>query len=346
MDNLLILGYWCSAFMIAVFGAAYFVYDRITGEVLGLAPGVFWPYFVGMCLFTLGLIAIDRKELSRASGVDKMLPFGRVFFAVPMAVFGAQHFTAARFVMNLVPSWMPGHLFWTYFVGTALIAATINIVSGKPSRLAATLLGVMLVLFVLLLHIPTFLGSPSDRIKLAVVLRDLSFSGGAFALAGIQTETWRKYGTNKIITIARYLISIPVVFFGVENLLHPEFAPSVPLNKITPTWMPAHLFWGYPVGLVFVAAGLSLVFKKNDRAAATWLGIVVLFVVLFFYLPIVIAIPLDVGNSLNYLVDTLALSGGALLLADAPRNRSSASEASLPQNHLLAAVEGAKQRAG
>jgi uncharacterized membrane protein len=319
VDRLLIFGYLASAFAIAIFGAGYFVHGGIMGTVLGIPSGVFWPYFAGTSLFTLGLIAINKKELSQASGLDKIIPFGRVFFVVPMAVFGAQHFTGARFVVKMVPSWIPGQLFWTYFVGIALIAAASSIVADKQSRLAATLLGIMLFLFVLLMHVPTLFRNPSDRIQLAVVLRDLCFSGGAFALAGIQTETRQTYSRDMIITLARFFVAIPVMVFGVENSLHPEFVPTVPLNKLTPPWIPGHAFWGYPTALVFIAVALSLLLKKKARLAATWLGTIVLFLVLFIYLPIVIANPSDVANGLNYFVDTLALSGSALLLAGALR---------------------------
>src|ERR1700723_1594142 len=79
-------------------------------------------------------------------GIDRILVFGPLFFAPPMAVFAAQHFTEARAVATLVPSWMPGHLFWTYFVGTALIAASTSIALNKQAQWAAILLAVMLII--------------------------------------------------------------------------------------------------------------------------------------------------------------------------------------------------------
>jgi len=55
--------------------------------------------------------------------------------------------------------------------------------------------------------------------------------------------------------------------------------------------------------------------------AATYLGIMVLLLMLFVYLPILIAEPLSIANGLNYFFDTLVLSGAALLLADAINER-------------------------
>src|ERR1700730_2172968 len=206
--SLLPRGIWFLVFLAANIHAN----SSIMAAILEIPAGVFWPYFVGCSLFTLGIIAVNEEELAKERGLDKIIPFGRLFFGVPMAVFGTQHFTAARFVVRMVPAWIPGHLFWTYFVGAALIAASISIIVGKRSGLSATLLGTMLFLFVLLMHIPTVIGNPGDRIQLAVLFRDLCFSGGAFAFAGTQTQQWRTYSTTTIIAMTRVLIAIPVVF--------------------------------------------------------------------------------------------------------------------------------------
>ncbi len=292
---------------------------EMMGIALTIPAAAFWPYFAGATILAFGATVLLQKGLRQAHGLDNIVSFGRLFFAIPMAVFGAQHFISARFIVKLIPAWIPGPLFWTYFVGVALIAAALSIVASQQSRLAATMLGVMLFLFVVLMYMPSLLHDPSDRNQLASVFRNLCFSGGAFALAGVQTENWRRHGTNWIVTLARFFIAASVIFFGVENILHPEFVPTVPFNKLTPSWIPGHSLWGYPTGLIFVVAGLSLVLNKKPRLAAIWLGMVVLLLVLFVYLPIVIAEPSDVANGLDYFVDTLGLSGAALLLAGALR---------------------------
>jgi uncharacterized membrane protein len=282
----------------------------------GISGDVFWPYFAGVVVSAFGLPRV-LEDVSRAHGFDRIPPFGRLFLAVPMAVFGAQHFTAAIFVARLVPSWIPWHLFWTYFVGVALISAALSIVTGKHARLAAALLAILLCLFVALMHIPALVSAPHDRIRLAVALRDLAFSAGALALAATRPEASRARATNGLVTVARFLLAIPVLVFAVEHLLHPGFAPGVPLSKVTPAWIPVRLFWSYFTAMVFIPAGIALVVKKQSRLAASGVGIVVLLLVLFIYLPILVASPADIANGLNYLVDTLALSGSALAVAAA-----------------------------
>ena len=111
--------------------------------------------------------------------------------------------------------------------------------------------------------------------------------------------------------------AIPIAFMGVQQCLHPELAPGVPLIKSTPLWVPAHAFWGYVIGTIYVVIAISLLLNKQVRRAATWPvpGLIILVLVLVIYLPIVIANPADIANGLNYLADTLLLCGAVLALA-------------------------------
>jgi uncharacterized membrane protein len=110
---------------------------------------------------------------------------------------------------------------------------------------------------------------------------------------------------------------VPVTFLGVQQFLHPELAPGVPLAKLTPLWLPAHLLWAFLTGAVFMVAGLCLIINKEARLAATWLGLMVLLLVFVVYVPIVVTNPSNIGDGLNYLADTLLLGGTVLSLAGA-----------------------------
>ncbi len=290
----------------------------LTLAVFSIPGTVFWPYFLGLVILAIGLPVILKSEVPKARGLDKLMPFGRLFYAIPLAVFAGEHFTIGRLMASGLPSWIPGHLFWIYFVGVALVAAALSIVVKKYAQLSATLLGIMLCLFVVLLHIPRVIANPRDRISWAVALRELAFSGGAFAFASTQSKTPRATkATPPLLTTARYLFAITALFFGVEHFLHPEFAPGVPLAKITPAWIPFRLFWAYLAGAVLIATSASLLINKKARLATTILGLTILLIVLVIYLPIELSIPADIGNGLNYIADTLMFSGAALLLADA-----------------------------
>lgn len=282
-------------------------------------PGsLFWVHFAAVVLFAIGLILTIRNEAPRARGLGRIIPFGRVFFAVPLAVFGMQHLTATNVVVNAVPPWMPGHLFWVYFVGIALIAACLSIMTGVKADLAALLVGIMLFLFVLMIYVPNAVRNPHDRFAVALTFRDLSLSGGALSLAGTLAVKMRPRAGRWLMVLGRYFFAVPMTFFGVEHFLHPDFAPGVPLSKMMPPWIPGHMIWAYLTGLVLVASGLSMIFNRGARLAATWLGIAFLVLVVFIYMPMEIVHPsIEISGELDYVADTLAVSGAALLVAGA-----------------------------
>lgn len=293
----------------------------VQSAATALIPGkAFWPYFAGAVVLIVGLAKTRRPTGFQAHGIDKAVAFGPLLFAVPMAVFSGDHFIAAKFIAETVPSWIPWHLFWAYLVGTALIAASLSIVTKKHSVLAATLLSAMIFSFVLLIHIPNFVASPKDRILFAIVLRDSSFSGGALMRAVAQAQEWPKRVSQGLTALVRYIIGVTVVVFGAEHFLHPECVPVVPLKQLMPSWIPGHLFLAYVTGAVLIACGLSMILNWRARLASTWLGIYIFVVVMLVYLPIMIAQVSDIGNGLNYFADTLLFSGAALLLAGALPN--------------------------
>lgn len=279
---------------------------------------LFWPWFTGVIFLLAGLLSV-RKDWLLAGGLDNAVVLGPVFVAAPLATFGAEHLVSAQFIMQIVPAWMPGRLFWAYFVGLALFAAAISLLLKKHVRLSATLLGVMFFLFVLSIHLPNAAAKPGDRFAWAVAVRDFTFGVGAFALAAKQAPDWRPGGTKRLVSACRICFALAILFFGVEHFLHPEFAPGVPLPKKTPTWVPFPILWGYLVGAILLVASVALVLDKNPRAAATWLGLTMTVLAFFFYMPMlaVAAKPSEINEAVNYIADTLLFGGAILLLASA-----------------------------
>jgi hypothetical protein len=102
---------------------------------------VTWSYAVGGAVFAIGLIAIFlRGEWQKAPGLDKLILFGPLFYAVPIAAFGTEHFTITKDIASMVPAWIPWHLFWAYFIGACFIAAALSLVTRIQARLSASLL--------------------------------------------------------------------------------------------------------------------------------------------------------------------------------------------------------------
>ena len=271
----------------------------------------------GVLLLLVALWAA-KSDIARASGLDKIVALCNLCFAIPLAVFGAEHLSAAKFIMLAVPSYMPWRLFWAYLVGVALLAASASIATKIQVRWSGLLFGIMIFLFEAMVHIPRVLANPKDRISWVIVLREMSFAGGGWIFAGNAMGAQGK----KLITVGRVLIAIAAIFFGVEHYLHPAGCPGVPLEKLTPAWIPARLFIGYLTGAILLVAGASILLARKTRMAATYLGTWILLLVLFIYGPILIVQLLDPSTAvkvegINYFADTLLFAGAILALASA-----------------------------
>jgi hypothetical protein len=116
-----------------------------------------------------------------------LLHLGRLFFAISLAAFGIQYLLYGRFVGGLppVPPWSSGGAVDAYLLGTFLLAAAVSIVAHWKARLAATLVGLLFFLCVVLLHFLQF--SPIIYSGLARTLKRsehgsvfFGFESGAF----------------------------------------------------------------------------------------------------------------------------------------------------------------------
>lgn len=302
---------------------ASFVNPSAIMALLVIPREVSWSYFSFGVVLAIGLVTIfARGQWQKARGFDKLVLFGPMFYAAPLACFGTEHFTLTKIIASMVPAWIPGHMFWAYFIGACFIAAALSLVTGIQARLAASLLALTFFMFVVLMDVPAWLRHPQNRIFLALALRELSFCGGPLALAAsLSGESWER-GPRLVATIARYFVAIPVLVYSVQQFMYGDHVPGIPLAMVTPTWVFGHGIWTYLTAAVYAVAGTMLVLGRKTRSAATTVGLAVLFVVLVAYVPIGVVGRASL-ESLNYLADTLMFGGTVLLLAGAmPQDRS------------------------
>jgi len=106
---------------------------------------------------TLSAIRPTAESPFRFRVLENLSKLGPYLFGISSVVFGIDHFLVLTFIASLIPSWIPGALFWAYLTGSAFIAAGINIVIKKLDQLSATLLGTMFLLWFVLLHSPRVL---------------------------------------------------------------------------------------------------------------------------------------------------------------------------------------------
>jgi len=149
------------------------------GKALALAGGAFlvagsFPAKLGGPMDSLATVV---------KALEKFIPLGRFFLGAFLILCGIEHFIYVEIVARMVPSWIPGHTFWTYFAGAALIAGGAGVSISPTSRLAGGLTGLMIFLWVLILHIPRAAADLRNSNETTAVFEALAFSGVAFLIA-------------------------------------------------------------------------------------------------------------------------------------------------------------------
>lgn len=275
------------------------------------------PAIAGASVFLIGVGTLKREPLSRSAS-EWFVSLGMVFFAAPLAAFGAEHFVIPRIIAGIVPPWLPARLGIAYFVGAALIAASLSFIFRKRVRLVALLLAVMFLLFVCLIHVPgaaTHWGNRDFRID---ALRDSAFGVATFALfLHLGEDEAGSERRRSLLRMARVWIAVVVLAFAVLQLVHPECSPGVPSLRITPAWIPLPLVLGYGTGGMLLILGVAMLFERTARVGAVVTAMWMTALTVFLYLAdACFFLPATQGLlGVNYVFDTLLFAGAMLLLA-------------------------------
>jgi uncharacterized membrane protein len=111
---------------------------------------------------------------------------GRTTLASFMMMASVQHVRWFEFVVSLVPAWVPGGgAFWTYAAAVFLLAGGLGMLIPATRMRAAQLSGVMIFLWVFMLHLPRALNAvgPASN-EITSTFEALAFAGLAWVYAG------------------------------------------------------------------------------------------------------------------------------------------------------------------
>ena len=247
--------------------------------------------------------------------MDRIISPGRIFIAISLVVFAIQHFLYANFVATLVPAWIPGRLFWAYFVGVAFVAAAIGAVVPKMTRPVGILLGILFLLFVVTLHIPRIAAHSRDGNEWTSGFVALAMCGGAWILAGATWSEDERQSTLSFSKLGQYFFSLAMLAFGVQHFINEKLT-----IRVGPPWFPGRPIWAYLTGTALIVAGAGMIIGKHARLAATLLGAILFLFFLFLHIPRILVNMHDPGPWTSGF-EILALCGSALVLASAPRQQ-------------------------
>jgi uncharacterized membrane protein len=186
-----------AAVMLAVLLLVLFFGFDLRVALAHASMGYVWvdPLMILALLGGVGLAAV-RRDGSAGSSLDRVFETAARFAPWGLGAFlaycGVTHFRYARYVANLIPTWIPAHMFWTYVAAVALIAGGIGVVVPRTARLAATLSGIMLFSWVFLVHIPLAISTHTVG-EVSRGFQALQDSAVAFMLAGWSRISGARY---------------------------------------------------------------------------------------------------------------------------------------------------------
>ena len=139
-----------------------------------------------LCLLANNASEWEKQKAGFIVG-DKGIRVARYLLILAVVTFGIAHFAYADMTANLVPGWLPFHLFFAYATGIASLAAAAGMLFGFYTRLAANLEALMLWLFTLLVWIPRVTTAPHDQGNWTEWILSAAIASGAWLVA----ETYR-----------------------------------------------------------------------------------------------------------------------------------------------------------
>ena len=150
---------------------------HLPGALAHAASGASWMFFgkgltLAGCAFT---VAASLGASPRGLSPDWLVFYGKCSLGGFMILSGYLHFVFLAFVVSLFPPWIPGPVFWTYAAAILLICGGIGMMIPMTSKLAALLSGIMILLWVPLIHIPLALKNLHNPSESVPVFEALAF---------------------------------------------------------------------------------------------------------------------------------------------------------------------------
>ncbi len=147
-----------------------------------------------LALGAAALVLAGMRPASRGVGAEedassaKLIAIGRWLFAFTLVIFGVQHFMYAQFIATLVTAWIPGHLFFVYFTGVAMIAAGLAIALKILGYWGALGMAAMFLSWVLVLHGPRVMASLHNKDEWSSLFVALGMGGASLIIASAMAK--------------------------------------------------------------------------------------------------------------------------------------------------------------
>jgi uncharacterized membrane protein YphA (DoxX/SURF4 family) len=259
--------------------------------------------------------------------MESLTRLGRIFFGTGMLAFGLMNVVTGIPVLGIEPIPDGAPAFWAYATGVLLIVGGVGIYMGRQrARIAAMGLGLLLFLWLIVLHVPTLTTHIHNGSVWTSAFECLALCSGAWILAAAVADenSERSIGADRLRHIAgigRYAFGMSLPVFGALHFIYWQYVASV-----IPGWIPGSpVFWAYFTGCAHIAAGLAILSGIQARLAATLLGSMFTSWVVLLHVPRVFAHP-DHLSEWTSLCVAIGLSGVAWMMAGYFERRASGTQ--------------------
>jgi uncharacterized membrane protein len=244
---------------------------------------------------------------------------GRAFFALTLIGIGTLGLINGDFtaLWDPVPKDFPARDALVYLCALISIACGIGLLWRRTAVLAARVLLVYSLLWLLLLRVPSVLFSFAidswwSACKTAVM------TAGAWVIYVWFAADWDKQRLGFVtgddgLRIARILYGLALIPFGIAHFLYLKQTAV-----LVPGWLPSPVFWAYFTGGAYIAAGVAIVIGTLAWLAALLAALETGLITLLVWVPMAVA-----GQPSAFqwgeIVVSVALTAAAWVVADSYR---------------------------
>lgn len=246
---------------------------------------------------------------------------GRAFFAVTMIGIGILGLIRGDFtaVWDPVPKDLPARDLLVYLCAFISLACGIGLLWRRTAALAARILLVYSLLWLLLFRVPSLLFSFAVDSWWSAC-KTAAMTAGAwviyiwFAADSDKQQLGFIAGANGL-RIARVLYGLALIPFGIAHFLYLKQTAV-----LVPAWLPSPVFWAYFTGGAYIAAGVAIVIGVFAWLAALLSALETGLITLLVWVPMAVA---GQPNAFQWgeIVVSIALTAAAWVVADSYRSQ-------------------------
>ncbi len=235
-------------------------------------------------------------------------------FAASLIALGILGLITADFasVWQAVPKSVPAREALAYLCAGVSVAAGLGLLWRRTSLVAARVVLVYCLLWLLLLKVPDVIRAPMVEVswlgcgEIAVLVAGAWVLYAAFARGGFAGGDGGRRG-------ARLLFGLALIPLGLAHLIYAEQT-----SAMVPAWLPfSHLFWAYLTGATYLAASAAVLLGRYARLAAALTAVQMGGFALLVWVPMVAA---AAGKDASFqwagLLISMFLAAGAWVVAD------------------------------